>query len=235
MNRTITNNETQFLFEFCRKHYVYHYDLQVELVDHLASSIEEQWQEKPELSFENALRNSFRKFGIHGFSKIKEQKQRELRKKYNRLLWKYLFEFFSWPKIVMTFAFTIVLATLFKVIKNDLLILVPYFGGIIIFLVYYYYRIFPKRFQVTKIKGKKFMLLDRLKDTQFMIIFFSQIPFQAFHFWNILNLSSLQNTAGIFAVSLVIVGISIGIYGELFYVPEKIKEHFSQQFPEFAL
>jgi len=235
MNRTVSKKETQYLFEFCRRHYVYHYDLQVELVDHLASSIEEQWQENSELPFEDALWNSFRKFGIHGFSKIKEQKQKELRKKYNRLLWKYLLEFFSWPKIVMTFAFTIVLATLFKIVGNDLWILAPYFVSMTIFLVCYYYRIFPKRFKVTKVKGKKFMLLDRLKDTQFMIIFFTQIPFQAFHFWNILKLSSIQNTAGILTVSLLIVVITIGIYGELFYVPQKIKEHFREQFPEFAL
>jgi len=235
MNRTVSKKETQYLFEFCRRHYVYHYDLQVELVDHLASAIEKQWEIDSELTFENALLNSFRKFGIHGFSKIKEQKQKELRKKYNRLLWKYLLEFFGWPKIVMTFAFTIVLATLFKIVGNDLWILVPYFGSMTIFLFYYYYRIFPSKFKVSKVKGKKFMLLDRLKDTQFMIIFFTQIPFQAFHFWNILKLSSIQNTAGILTVSLLIVVITIGIYGELFYVPQKIKEHFREQFPEFAL
>jgi hypothetical protein len=35
MNRTITPEETEKLFAFCRQHFVYHYDLQVELVDHL--------------------------------------------------------------------------------------------------------------------------------------------------------------------------------------------------------
>jgi hypothetical protein len=36
MNRTITPEETEKLFAFCRQRFVYHYDLQVELVDHLA-------------------------------------------------------------------------------------------------------------------------------------------------------------------------------------------------------
>ena len=235
MNRIITTIESQQLFEFCRNHYVYHYDLQVELADHLASSIEEQWETNPEIPFDEALWNTFRKFGITGFSKIKEQKQKELRKKYNRLLWKYLFEFFSWPKIVMTFTFTIALATLFKWVKNDLWIIVPYFGSATIFLIYYYYRIFPKRFKITKINGKKFMLLDRLKDTQFMAILFIQIPIQIPNFWNISNTSFLQNTIGIFAVSLLIVLFTICLFGELLYVPEKIKEHFREQFPEFAV
>ncbi|MCK3682751.1 hypothetical protein [Maribellus sp. YY47] len=235
MNRTITNNETQFLFEFCRKHYVYHYDLQVELVDHLASSIEEQWMEKPELSFENALWNSFRKFGISGFSKIKEQKQKELRKKYNRLLWKYLFDFFSWPKIVMTFAFTTVLATLFKWIENDLWIIVPYFGAMTIFLVFYYYRIYPTHYKIGKINGKKFMLLEQLQGAQFMTMLFIQVPIQIPNFWNISKASFIQSNVGIIFISLLIIVFTIVLLGQLLYLPEKIKEHFSEQFPEFAV
>jgi hypothetical protein len=42
MNRTITPEETRQLFEFCEKKRVKHYDVQFELVDHLASDIEEQ-------------------------------------------------------------------------------------------------------------------------------------------------------------------------------------------------
>ena len=84
MNQTITQEQTERLFKFCREHYVYHYDLQVELVDHLASSIEEQWETDPTLSFDKALWKTFRKFGVTGFSKVKEQKQKELRKKYIR-------------------------------------------------------------------------------------------------------------------------------------------------------
>lgn len=111
MSRTVTSEETEELFLFCRKHFVYHYDLQVELVDHLASSVEEQWESDPELSFEEALHKTFKKFGISGFSKIKEQKQKELRRKYNILLWKYLLEFYRWPKILLTLAVTMTLFT----------------------------------------------------------------------------------------------------------------------------
>ena len=71
MNRTITAEETNQLFEFCRKHYVPQYDLQVELVHHLATAIEEQWNKNPEISFDTALFGTFKQFGISGFSKIK--------------------------------------------------------------------------------------------------------------------------------------------------------------------
>ena len=53
--RKITKAEINQLFDFTQKHYVEFYDVQVELVDHLANAIEAQWSENPEISFEEAL------------------------------------------------------------------------------------------------------------------------------------------------------------------------------------
>jgi len=230
MNRAITTEQSQQLFQFCREHYVYHYDLQVELVDHLASAIEEQWQKNPELAFEKALQHTFSKFGITGFSKIKEQKQKELRRKYNRMQWHFLLDFFSWPKILLTTACTLLLSTLFKFANNDLWIIASYFGTIFIFLIYYY-RIYPKYFKPGKIKGKRFMLLEQLQGTRFMIILFFQLP----TFWNMFKDLAPQNNITISVISLLIIVFTIALYGQLFFVPQKIKQHFIQQFPEFAL
>ena len=235
MNRTVTSEETKKLFLFCHKHYVYHYDLQVELVDHLASSIEEQWQNNPELSFEAALRNTFKKFGITGFSKIKEQKQKELMHNYNRLLWRFMFDFFSWPKIIMTAAFTLVLATLFKVVENDVWVLATIFTGLIVFILYYYFRIYPKNFKSAKVNGQKFMLLEQLKRGQQVSFLAVQLALQTPNLCHAFNFSVLQNNAGIFGVSLGIVLIIIMLSGEMFFIPSKIKEHFMKQFPEFAV
>ncbi len=234
MNRTISTEETNQLFEFCHRHFVYHYDLQVELVDHLASSMEEQWETQPELSFEEALKNTFKKFGIHGFSKIKEQKQKELTRKYNRLIWKYVLEFFSWPKIVMTAAFTLVLATIFKIVENDVWVLVPVFAGLTLFMLYYYFLIFPKKFKSAKVNGKKFLLLEQLKRGQQISFLAMQLAIQTPNLSRIFSFHALQNNASIFGVSLFIVLLTIMIIGEMFYVPNKIKEHFREQFPEFV-
>ncbi|MBN1986996.1 MAG: hypothetical protein JW761_11870 [Prolixibacteraceae bacterium] len=235
MNRTVTTEETQNLFDFCRRHFVVHYDLQAELVDHLASSMEEQWKKNPELLFDEALQKTFKKFGITGFSKIKEQKQKELSRKYNRLLWKYLLDYFRWPKVFMTLIFTLVLSTILKMTENDLWIIAPYFGVLTVFVIYYYYKIFPKRFRNSEINGKKFLLLEQFKRVQYTSILFVQIPVQFINFRNILNVSFLQNDIGVAVISFLIIFLSIAMLGELFYVPEKIKEHFRQQFPEFAI
>ena len=43
------------LYLFTRQHYVEYYDLQAELVDHLANAIEIEWQQNPKLTFDEAL------------------------------------------------------------------------------------------------------------------------------------------------------------------------------------
>jgi hypothetical protein len=49
------------------------YDLQTELVDHLANAIEQQWQENPKILFEDALQMEFKKFGVFGFMDVVEK------------------------------------------------------------------------------------------------------------------------------------------------------------------
>ena len=51
----LTQEQIARLYRFTREHYVEWYDLQTELVDHLANAIEEQAQQNPTLSFEALL------------------------------------------------------------------------------------------------------------------------------------------------------------------------------------
>jgi hypothetical protein len=235
MKRTITPEETEKLFEFCLKHFVYHYDLQVELVDHLASSIEEQWKENPEIPFNTALLNTFKKFGISGFSKIKEQKQKELARKYNRLLWKFFLEFYRWPKMLMTLAGTMVLFTLLRLVNNMAWVIVPYFALLVIASLFYFYFVASKKLKIQTVPGKRFMLLEYTKQIQMTVVMFSQTPIAAFNISRFLHVHSINQPLILLLISFLIVSLNIILYGQFFYVPEKIKEHFKEQFPEFAL
>ncbi len=68
----LTDFQIQQLYTFTQKHYVDWYDVQTELVDHLANGIETQLEENPNLSFDDALKLEFKKFGIMGFSSVVE-------------------------------------------------------------------------------------------------------------------------------------------------------------------
>ncbi|UUV22176.1 hypothetical protein [Paenimyroides aestuarii] len=93
------------LFTFTKKHFVEHYDVQVELVDHLANAIEDQWKENPNILFEDALQTEFKKFGVFGFTGLVEQKQAQLHKYYNKMLWNEVLRFVSIPKVIITAVF----------------------------------------------------------------------------------------------------------------------------------
>jgi hypothetical protein len=98
----LTETHIEKLYKFTRKHFVYHYDVQTELVDHLANDIENIWEEHPKLSFQDAQDKSFKKFGIFGFMDVIEAKQKQMNKRYWKIILRFAKEWFSIPKIVVT-------------------------------------------------------------------------------------------------------------------------------------
>lgn len=99
---TLSKDQIDLLFEFTRKKYVQHYDVQVELVDHLAATIEAAISENPTLSFENALQKVYAGFGIFGFAKVVQEKQQAV-EKLNSRLWRQAFvSYFTLPRIALT-------------------------------------------------------------------------------------------------------------------------------------
>jgi len=242
MKRKITSDETQELFHFCEKHKVEHYDLQIELVDHLASYIEEKWETTPDLSFQDLLLESYGKFGIYKFSKITKQKEKELYRKYNLLRRKYAAEFYRWPKIVMTFAFSIVLFILTKLTNNFKEIYFPIFIISIVLLLFYYFFFVPKKLNINVVENKKFLILDYFKNVKNSGFFVILVPisvlnffvFDAFELNIVANLYSIGSDWILFAFSFLMVSFYISLYSYSVYIPLKTKEHFYEQFPEFV-
>jgi hypothetical protein len=85
-------------YSLLRQHFVEYYDLQSELVDHLANSIEAQWEQFPKRTFEEALNIEFKKFGIYGFMDV-VYKRRGPKTKYYKIVWGVFQRFFSIPKL----------------------------------------------------------------------------------------------------------------------------------------
>lgn len=102
--KKISEEEIEQLHVFVKSRFVEFYDVELEMVDHLAHGIENQWQETPDLSFEKAKQLEFKKFGIFGFVGVIEQKQAQLIALYEKEMWQHLKSFFSIPKIVLTLA-----------------------------------------------------------------------------------------------------------------------------------
>lgn len=94
----LSKEQVDELFAFCEKHFVRHYDVKVELVDHLANAIEEKMAANSAISFEAALNKVYADFGVLGFAGIMSSHSNSLgiryRKTRNRIFWSY----FTWPK-----------------------------------------------------------------------------------------------------------------------------------------
>jgi hypothetical protein len=72
------------------------YDVQVEIVDHIASVIEEQMTIKPEELFDSTLSK------FTGFDGLVNEKRRQVARQYDRYIIQSLKSFFSWPKVIFT-------------------------------------------------------------------------------------------------------------------------------------
>ena len=153
MKQTLTTQQIDELFAFCRRHYVQYYDVQTELVDHLANAIEEKMQHNNRLSFERALDEVYAGFGYKGFAGVVEAKMNAINKQSQRMRWYYFWSYFTWPKAAFTLclcalAFLIHSVCSAEVLKWILLVFPLSYLIFETFLVIKYYR------QSKKIKRK---------------------------------------------------------------------------------
>lgn len=224
----LTPEQIERLYQFTRQHYVEWYDLQTELVDHLANAIEQQWYENPNVLFEEALQTEFKKFGVFGFMDVVEKRQAALNNKYNKIIWGHFKDFFSVPKIIITFS---LIGSLFLMLKNfkyaELISTTLIFGVIITFWIGLLIQKRKSKKQ-TKESGKKWLLKD--------IIFgystfagLSYLPLQLIinvDFENIGNLKAL-------VISSITIFLYLIEYIMLFEIPSKAGKYLEETYPEY--
>jgi hypothetical protein len=226
----LSDEQIERLYQFTRQHYVEYYDLQTELVDHLANAIEEQWQQNPKLSFEEALQIEFKKFGVFGFMDVVEQRQSALNKKYNKLVLNELKTFFSVPKIIGTISAVGIVFYLLKYLQESLFIvqtlffflIISYFIGISILL---------RRNKIRrKQNGKKWLLKEIIygySSTAGLI----NIPIQfAIHIDD-----AKYNDGFLILVSFLLIILALTEYVMLILIPSKAEDFLKQTYPEYKM
>lgn len=177
MKKELTEEQVAQLFEFTRRHYVEYYDVQVELVDHLASSIEAEWEKNPEISFDIALNNVFSGFGIFGFSDVVENKAKSVWK-YQKSLWhKEFAKQFRWPNFLKLVTVWTILFMLFRVFPVNI---VASATCIFIVILSLYFLIKEQRY-LRKYGSKKLIITTQ----RFMYLTFSYIPCYIFQFFGL--------------------------------------------------
>lgn len=226
----ITPFQIDQLYAFTRQHYVEHYDLQTELVDHLANSIEEQWKENPNRSFEEALQIEFKRLGIFGFMEVVEQRKKAMNKKYSKLVWLHFKSFFRLPQITGTLVSIFLVFQLLKsiTISHEVAAILVFF--IIISFWVGLIRMNRKRKKTAKEEGKKWLLKDIIYGYS-SIAGMSYLPFQIFLQFEIHH----SNIITLFFMSFFMVSMVIIEYIMFFVIPSKASQYLKQTYPEYEL
>lgn len=229
----LTKNQIDELYKFTRKHYVYHYDVQSELVDHLANDIENIWQETPNLSFEQARDKSFKKFGIFGFMDVVEKKQSQMTKKYYKIIFKFAKEWFRLPKIVLTLAMIFGFYKLQNVESSYTIYLIIFFMVISAQLigVFINSRKLNKKYLES---GKKWMFEDiisinGLGNTALLIFYVFDFPFRTSG--DFLLMGEFRKFLSAFLITFVVL---LG-YITLVVVPKKAQQLLQEMYPQYKL
>jgi len=223
------------LYAFTRQHYVEYYDLQTELVDHLANAIEEQWQQNPKLSFEAALQIEFKKFGVFRFMEVVEKRQAALNKKYNKLVWQLLKTFFSIPKIIGTISAIGIVYYLLKSSQEDFEIIQALFIVLIVLFMIGLGVISRKNKKINQQTEKKWLLKEIIfgySTVAGSIVAGSiNIPIQL-----VLNLNGKNyNDWTLSLFSFLLVLLSLTIYIILVLIPSQAEDYLKATYPEYEL
>lgn len=225
----LSKQQIDRLYQFTRQHYVEYYDLQTELVDHLANSIEEQWQQNPKIDFEDALQIEFKKFGVFGFSDVVEKRQIALNKKYNKIVWNHFKSFFTLPKIIGTITAIGLTNFLLKNTLNKLDVLLVVFGLIIFsfyFSIIYFSRKNKKNNSLT---GKKWLFKEIILGRS-SLVGMSYLPIQII----IHSEKVLDNRLGVLAISFLLVSMTLIEYVVLIEIPKKAEDYLKETYPEYG-
>lgn len=229
--RKLTQKQIEELFELCYYRSVNYYEIQIELVDHMAAAIENLWETNPEMPYEEAMYMIDEQFGGNlGFASIKEAKEKALRKKYWRLLWKFAGDYYKFPKIMITIMLTLTLYTAFYFSENDQWITVSLVVLFVSFSLFYRLYFFPTFVKIKITKGYSFLLYEvariglRSKTELFILVVLFFFANHQIHF----------STLASILLSVLIPLYFVMLYGDYFFISKKIREHFEEQYPQFV-
>ena len=225
----LNQDQIQDLYKFTRQHFVEWYDLQTELVDHLANDIEVILQNNPNLSFQEAKARSFSKFGVFGFHDVINEKHKSLTKKYWSLVGSFYKHYFKLPKILLTIGLVGVLYNLF------MLLFINKFTIIILTFIYLLIPFVFSIIQQRKIKkhqketGKKWVF-EVAPQTLAINYFLLQIPFQM-----IINLHGIETLSFYLRMGFALFFVLSGFffYITIKIIPSKIEEIILKEYPEY--
>lgn len=223
----LTNAEIEKLFIFTSRKYVRYIDVQIELVDHLASAIEERKIEDSRLGFDEALQKVYSEFPISGFSNLINEKTKSLNIFWLKKLKSYFIGFLNWPKILWLMLFFMGFYTLSFIASYKV------FFGVVLFMIWLLciaeaYTIWTSEV-FSKLNITKFLALTTYYNVGFWCIYFPSSMFIIFQIQN--ETVFTENSRLIICILLSI--YTVAIYGITRVFPNQIKSDIMDRYKDF--
>ena len=203
---TLTKEQISRLYQFTSRYFLEYYDLQTELVDHLANGIAQARIENPALSFERALRLEFRKFGISGFHKVIENHRESMNRRYLNIILEYFKTYFKLPMFLMTLTFILIYISLLPSVLGQFLYYLVVATVWSVFLFRMSKTWFFRKKQVVK---RKKWLLEELIFNQMRLFNSLLLPIQFLYF------ASFRTTKNFFSRCISLLGVFVYFLGIL--------------------
>lgn len=231
-NHSLTPQEITYLFDFTRHKRVRYYDLQVELVDHLASAIEEKQAAAPGTSFEQALDEVYRSFGITGFAHVVAAKERAIHRRAIREIGRFFRELLHPERLWIPLLIVSVFFVLYRFLPLSQLadgwIMVL---ALVLCLPVYFFSI--RYFILSRRQtGRRFLILEMPNS---LGIGASFGLFGVFYSWTELALSQLSGQIWLpLGLAIFHTLLWLYAYGVTVYLPRRGKEILREQFPALS-
>ncbi|MDB5211209.1 MAG: hypothetical protein JWQ30_2036 [Sediminibacterium sp.] len=197
----LTNEQVDLLFDFCERHHVHHYDVQLELVDHLANAIEEKMNADDRLTFEAALTSVHASFGVLGFAPVVYSRAGALYKHYAKLERKIFFSYFTWPKAAMTVCLFLLLMLPLRFCTGDQLAMFTQTFLISLLILQIY---FSKKSRKRVKKQKKHLLLTQVVYHESWFTAFLVIQYFSLNRYDVYNSTNHVKVVIVYSVMMLI-------------------------------
>lgn len=227
-----SEEEQQKLLEFIKSHYVDYHDIRLLIANDMQKAIAGKMEANKNLTFEEALEEAYKAYGVIGFSDASEKYMKEINTFfYKQVILKILKKLGStfrfWLLVILSF---LIIHTLLTALIDSVFILVSSFLVLAIIILVLYFRKFHKAIKALKAKHN-FYYVDQLIGSNNSVVFpLSYIPLMiAPHvdrvtqdeFWSLAIISILATIS--------VIGFYL-IYFKVFKNRENIIENYKNDF-----
>jgi len=132
----LSDEQIQELYAYCNRKGIHYYDIQVEMVDHMANAIEAKMLANPATEFKQALEEVHISFGSFGLREIVREKTNAMGKHYRKMRMRLFLSYFTPPKLMLTLLLVIGMVSFEKLLPVEFLPYILLAGLIATFIVF---------------------------------------------------------------------------------------------------